>query len=66
MTNEVSVALLEYLRKVGLGLEPDFLREAIRVMREALMELEVSQATGTERDERRAGRTTYRNGYRES
>ena len=25
MTDEVSVALLEYLRKVGLGLQPDFL-----------------------------------------
>jgi putative transposase len=65
MTDEMSVALLEYLRKVGLGLEPDFLREAIRVMSEALMELEVSQKAGAERYERSAGRRTYRNGYRE-
>jgi putative transposase len=65
MTDEVSVALLEYLRKVGLGMEPDFLREAIRVMSEALMELEVGQKTGAARYERRAERTTYRNGYRE-
>jgi hypothetical protein len=46
MTDDVSVALLEYLRKVGLGLEPDFLREAIRGLSEALMELDVSQQTG--------------------
>lgn len=65
MTDEMSVALLEYMRKVGLGLEPDFLREAIRVMSEALMELEVSQKTGAVRYERSAERTTYRNGYRE-
>ena len=35
MPDEMSVTLLEYLRKVGLGLEPDFLREAIRVLSEA-------------------------------
>jgi transposase-like protein len=65
MTDEVSVALLEYLRKVGLGLEPEFLREAIRVMSEALMELEVNQQVGAERYARKDTRTTYRNGYRE-
>src|SRR5262245_12296552 len=64
MTDEVSVALLEYLRKVGLGLEPDFLREAIRVMSEARMELEVSRKAGATRYERSGERTTYRNGYR--
>jgi transposase-like protein len=53
------------LRKVGLGLEPDFLREAIRVMSAALMELEVSAQAGAERYERREERTSYRNGYRE-
>src|SRR5262249_35075641 len=62
---EVSVALLEYLRKVGLGLEPDFLREAIRVMSEALMELEVTEQTGAGRYERTEQRSAYRNGYRE-
>jgi hypothetical protein len=48
MTDEVSVALLEYVRKVGLGLEPDFLREAIHVLSEAFMEVEVSQKAGAE------------------
>jgi transposase-like protein len=60
-----SKALLEYLRKVGMGLHPDFLREAIRVMSELLMELEVSQQIGAERYERSDKRTTQRNGYRE-
>ena len=60
-----SVALLDYLRKVGLGLEPDFLREAIRVMSEALMDLEVSQQAGAGRYERSEQRAAYRNGYRE-
>jgi hypothetical protein len=57
MTGEVSVALLEYVRKVGLGLEPDFLREAIRVMRALLMEVEVSQKAGGERYERTTERS---------
>jgi putative transposase len=59
-----SVALLEYLRKVGAGLEPDFLREAVRVMSELLMEVEVGQQAGAGRYERSDDRTTYRNGYR--
>jgi hypothetical protein len=57
MTGEVSVALLEYVRKVGLGLEPDCLREAIRVMRALLMEVEVSQKAGGERYERTTERS---------
>src|SRR5215813_12790440 len=65
MTDAVSVTLLEYLRKAGLGVEPDFLREAIRVMSALLMEVEVSQKAGGERYERTAERSAYRNGYRE-
>jgi putative transposase len=60
-----SNALLEYLQKVGVGLHPDFLREAIRVMSALLMELEVSQQIGAERYERSDTRLTQRNGYRE-
>jgi transposase-like protein len=68
MTDAVSVALLEYVRKVGLGLESDLLRElreAIRVLSEALLELEVSQQAGAERSARSDTRTTSRHGYRE-
>jgi putative transposase len=60
-----SKALLEYLRKVGLGLQPDFLREAIRVMSDLLMELEAGGQIGAERYEQSSKRTTQRNGYRE-
>jgi putative transposase len=60
-----SEALLEYLRKVGMGLQPDFLREAIRVMSELLMDLEARGQIGAERYEGSDKRTTQRNGYRE-
>jgi transposase-like protein len=57
-----SKALLDYLRKVGMGLQPDFLREAIRVMSELLMDLEARGQIGAERYERSEKRTTRRNG----
>src|SRR5215469_6012205 len=58
-------ALLAYLRQVGAGLDPDFLREAVRVMSAMLMEIEVKQQIGAGRYERAGERTTYRNGYRD-
>jgi hypothetical protein len=64
MTDPTS-ALLEYLRQVGAGLDPDFLREAVRVMSALLMEIEVKQQIGADRYERTEERTTYRNGYRD-
>ena len=45
--------------------DADFLREGVRVMGQALMELEVSQHIGAERHERTAERTGQRNGYRD-
>jgi putative transposase len=57
--------ILEYLRQVGLGHDPDFLREAVRVMSALLMEIEVKQQIGADRYERTEERTTYRNGYRD-
>jgi putative transposase len=63
MTTPTEV-ILTYLRQAGAGLAPDFLREAIKVMGELLMEIEVSQQIGAERYERTEDRTTYRNGYR--
>jgi transposase-like protein len=58
-------AILAYLRQVGAGLDPDFLREAVRVMSAMLMEIEVKQQIGADRYERTEERTTYRNGYRD-
>ncbi len=57
--------ILAYLRQVGLGLDPDFLREAVRVMSALLIEVEVKQQIGADRYERTEERTTCRNGYRD-
>jgi hypothetical protein len=43
----------------------DVLREEVRLLAEALMELEVSEQVGAGRYERTPERKTYRNGYRE-
>jgi transposase-like protein len=64
MADDVSMALDELLRKVECA-DVDFLREGVRVMSQALMELEVSQHVGAERHERTQTRTGQRNGYRE-
>jgi transposase-like protein len=65
MADELRMALDELLRKVALERDADFLREGVRVLSQALMELEVTQHVGAERHERTAGRTGQRNGYRE-
>lgn len=65
MTPDPTVALMDYLRKMGMAEDQDFLREALRVMIQALIELEVSQQIGARRYERREERATYRNGYRD-
>ena len=65
MTEKVTMALLKHLRKLGVEDDADFLREAIQVLMQALIELEVSEQIGAGRYERRESRTTQRNGYRE-
>jgi putative transposase len=65
MADEVRMALLELLRKADLEQDADFLREGVRVLSQALLELEVTQHVGAERHERTAERTGQRNGYRE-
>jgi transposase-like protein len=59
------MALIEMLRKGGAGKDIDFLKEGIKVLAEAIMELEVSEKTGAGLYERSEERTNYRNGYRE-
>ena len=65
MADELRMALEEVLRKAQVERDADFLREGVRVMGQALMELEVTQHLGAERHERTASRTGQRNGYRE-
>lgn len=65
MTDELSIGLTKLLRKAGLDGDIDFLREGVRVLSQALMELEVTQHVGAERHARTPERTGQRNGYRE-
>ena len=59
-----SVNLLELLRKQAAGGDLDFLREAVAVLAEAVMEAEVAEQAGAAYGERSAERITRRNGYR--
>jgi transposase-like protein len=65
MADELRIAFEELLRKAELDRDCDFLREGVRVMTQALMELEVSQHVGAGKHERTAERTGQRNGYRD-
>ena len=56
--------LLELLRKGGMDGDVDFLREALRVLVEGIMDAEVSSRTGAGYGERNPERVTQRNGYR--
>ena len=56
--------LLELLRKGGMDGNVDFLREALRVLVEGIMDAEVSARIGAEYGERSPERVTQRNGYR--
>lgn len=65
MADATSMALMELLRKAATEPDVDFVREAVQVMSQALMEAEVEAHLGAERYERSATRTTQRNGYRD-
>ena len=54
-----TMALLDYLRNVGV--DGDFLREAVRVLSQVVMEQEVGDQIGAGRYERTDSRKTYRN-----
>src|SRR5947207_14883013 len=65
MADTVSMALGELVRKAEEQGDVDVLRDGVRVLSQALMEIEVSQHLGAERHERTAERSGQRNGYRE-
>ena len=65
MADEARMALAELLRKAEAEPGLDVLREGVRVLAEALMEVEVAQHLGAARHERTLGRSGHRNGYRE-
>jgi transposase-like protein len=53
-----------FVSKILAEEEPDVLREGVRVLAQALMDVEVSQQIGAEPYERNGSRTAFRNGYR--
>jgi putative transposase len=64
MADELRMTLAEVLRKAGVE-DADFLREGIRVLAQALMDIELEQHVGAARHERTPERSGYRNGTRE-
>lgn len=65
MADEMSMALEALLRKAQVEQDVDFLREGVRVLAQAVMELEVTQHLGAGRYERTPERKGERNGSRE-
>jgi putative transposase len=65
MADDLRMALEELLRKAQVERDAEFLREGVRVLSQALMDLEVTQHVGAARYERTTERTGQRNGYRE-
>jgi hypothetical protein len=59
------MTLLDLLNKSEQGADPNFLRDGVRRLAQELMEAEVTELVGAEPHQRTAGRTTYRNGYRD-
>ncbi len=65
MADELRIGLSELLRKAMIEQDAGFLKEGIRVLSQALMEMEVEEHVGAGRHERAPGRSGHRNGYRE-
>jgi transposase-like protein len=65
VADELRIGLSELLRKAMIDRDADFLKEGVRVLSEALMEMEVQEHVGAGRHERSPSRTGQRNGYRE-
>jgi transposase-like protein len=66
MADELRIGLSQLLRKAMIDHDADFLKEeGVRVLSQALMEMEVQEHVGAGRHERRVGRTGQRNGYRQ-
>lgn len=59
-----SMTLLDQIEKAAASGDVDVLRQAVKTMAEALMELEVAAKLGAAPYERTADRTGYRNGHR--
>ena len=58
------IDVLELLSKKGVNGDVDFVREALRVLVDGIMDAEVSAQIGAEHGERTRDRITHRNWYR--
>ena len=65
MADVLRIGLSELLRKAMIDRDAGFLKEGVRVLSQALMEMEVEEHVGAGRHERGPSRTGQRNGYRE-
>jgi transposase-like protein len=59
------MTLGDYLRKISVDLDGDFMREGVRLLAQLIMEGEVAEQIGATKYQRTPERTTQRNGYRE-
>jgi transposase-like protein len=64
MADVLRMALMDLLHKAAADPDVDFLREALRVLTQELIEAEVEAHLGADRYERTSERTGQRNGYR--
>lgn len=60
-----TMALMEYLRNMGLEPDEGFLQEALQQLTQTVVELEAAKQIGAGRYERTPERKPYRNGHRE-
>jgi putative transposase len=65
VADQLRIELSELLRKAMIEQDAGFLKEGVRVLSQALMEMEVQEHVGAARHERSAERVGQRNGYRE-
>src|SRR3954451_6044858 len=65
MADEVRIGLEQLLRKARVEGDADFLKEGVRLLSEAIMEMEVEDHVGATRHQRTSARTGQRNGYRQ-
>jgi putative transposase len=65
MADQLRIELAQLLRKAQMEHNADFLKEGVRALSQALMEMEVEEHIGASRHERVEGRSGHRNGYRE-
>jgi len=59
------VALMEYLRNIGIEPDESFLQEGLQRLAQTVVELEAAEQVGASRYERTPERKTYPNGHRD-